>query len=256
MNLTFKRASAAVVLVVCGLAAPVVHAQKPATGRTVLLDRIVAVVNDEVITRRDLDERLKVVVSQLQRQNTPLPARDALEKQVLERMVVNHVQLQYAKETGLRIDDATLEKSIGRIAEDNKITLQQMRATLEKDGVSFAKFREDIRDEIVLVRLREREVENKIQISESEIENFLATQPQGAKVDEFNIAHILVQVPEQASPERLQERRARAEQALAQIKAGADFRQVAACFSDAPDAVQGGAMGWRELARLDRKSVV
>ncbi len=251
MKVTSLRAFAAAGLVWFAVAAPGVYAQKPAPGRVVLLDRIVAVVNDEVITRRDLDDRLKVVTAQLKQQGTPLPPREALEKQVLERMIFNHVQMQYAKETGLRIDDATLEKSISRIAEDNKITPQQMRATLEKDGVSFARFREDIRDEIVMVRLREREVENKIQISDSEIDNFLATQqPQGAKVEEYNLAHILVQVPEQASPERLQERRARAEQARAQIKSGTDFRQVAASFSDAPDAVQGGAMGWRELARL------
>ncbi len=250
MKVTFNRALATA-LVLLGVAAPAVHAQKPAPSKVILLDRIVAVVNDEVVTRRDLDDRLKVVVAQLQQQGTPLPARDALEKQVLERLIFNLVQLQYAKETGLRIDDATLEKSISRIAEDNKITLQQMRNTLEKDGVSFVKFREDIRDEIVMVRLREREVENKIQITDGEIDNFLASQqPQAGKVEEYNLAHILVRVPEQASPERLQERRARAEQALAQIRGGADFRQVAASFSDAPDAVQGGAMGWRELARL------
>ncbi len=251
MKATLTSAFAMAGLLLLGLDACPVHAQKPPSGRVVLLDRIVAVVNDEVVTRRDLDDRLKVVLGQLKQQGTAPPPRDALEKQVLERMIYNLVQLQYAKETGLRIDDATLEKSIGRIAEENKITIEQMRNTLEKDGVSFTKFREDIRDEIILARLREREIDNKIQIADSEIDNFLATQqPQDGKVDEYNLSHILIQVPEQASPERLQERRARAEQALAQIRGGTDFRQVAASFSDAPDAVQGGAMGWRETARL------
>ena len=126
-----------------------------------------------------------------------------------------------------------------------------MRATIEKDGVVFAKFREDIRDEIVLSRLREREVDNKIMVADSEVDNLLGSlQLQDGKTDEFDLSHILVRVPEQASPEQLRDRRARAEQALAQIKGGADFRQVAAGFSEAPDAVQGGAMGWRELARL------
>ena len=251
MKTTFRSAFAAAVLLLLGLTPGAVQAQKPPPTRVVLLDRIVAVVNDQVVTRRDLDDRLKIVLGQLKQQGTAAPPREALEKQVLERMIYNLVQLQYAKETGLRIDDATLEKSIGRIAEENKLTIEQMRNTLEKDGVSFAKFREDIRDEIILARLREREIENKIQITDSEIDNYLATQqPQDGKVDEYNLSHILIQVPEQASPERLQERRARAEQALAQIKAGTDFRQVAASFSDAPDAVQGGAMGWREMARL------
>ena len=232
-------------------ATPHVYAQKPAAGRIALLDRIVAVVNEEVITRRDLDDRLKVVLTQLRQQGTPPPPPDVLEKQVLERMIYSRVQLQYAKETGLRVDDAQLEKALARIAEDNKISLAAMRDTLEKDGVSFAKFREDIRDEITMARLREREVDNKITVAESEVDNLLRTlQLQDGKVEEFNLSHILIRVPEQASPEQLRERRARAEQALAQIKGGADFRQFAAGFSEAPDAVQGGAMGWRELARL------
>ena len=232
-------------------AAPHAFAQKPPAGRVVLLDRIVAVVNDQVITRRDLDERLVTVVARLRQQGTPLPPRDALEKQVLERMIFNQVQLQYAKETGLRIDDATLEKTIVRIADDSKITPAQLRNTLERDGVSFAKFREDIREEITLARLREREVDNKIVVADSEIDNFLDTRKlREGRTDEFNLSHILVSVPEGASPERLQERRARAERALAQIRGGADFRQVTASVSDAPDAVQGGGLGWREPARL------
>lgn len=252
MNALMTRAAAAAGLALLALAAaPHAFAQKPPASRVVLLDRIVAVVNDQVITRRDLDERVMVVLTQLRQQGTPPPSRDVLEKQVLERMIFNQVQLQYAKETGLRIDDATLEKTLSRIAEDSKLTPAQLRAALEKDGISFAKFREDIRDEITMARLREREVDNKITIADSEIDNFLSTrQIQEGKSDEYHLSHILVSVPEQASPERLQERRARAEQALAQIRGGTDFRQVAASFSDAPDAVQGGAFGWREITRL------
>ncbi len=252
MNALTTRAAAAAGLALLALAAaPHAFAQKPPASRVVLLDRIVAVVNDQVITRRALDERVTVVLTQLRQQGTPPPPRDVLEKQVLERMIFNHVQLQYAKETGLRIDDATLEKTLSRIAEDSKLAPAQLRAALEKDGISFAKFREDIRDEITMARLREREVDNKITIADSEIDNFLSTrQIQEGKSDEYHLSHILVSVPEQASPERLQERRARAEQALAQIRGGTDFRQVAASFSDAPDAVQGGAFGWREITRL------
>ncbi len=219
--------------------------------RIILLDRIVAVVNEDVITRRDLDDRMRVVSVQLREQGRPAPPTDVLEKQVLDRMIYTRVQLQFAKETGLRVDDGQLDSAIARIAENNKITPAKLRETLEKDGVSFAKFREDIRDEIVMSRLREREVDNKITVAESEIDNLLnALKSQDGKTEEFDLSHILVRVPEQASPEQLSDRRARAEKALAQIKAGTDFRQVAASFSDAPDAVQGGAMGWRELARL------
>ena len=234
-----------------GLAIPDATAQKAVPGRVLQLDRIVAVINDEVITRRDLDDRVKVTLSQLRQQGTPLPSADVLEKQVLERMIYDHVQFQFAKETGLRVDDSTLDNAINRIAEGNKISIATLRETLEKHGVNFNKFREEIRGEIIMVRLREREVDNKIQITESEVDNFLSTaQGQEGSSEEFNISHILIRVPERASPEQLQERRARGERALAQIRDGVDFRQIAASFSDAPDAEKGGAMGWREIAQM------
>ncbi|OGA41004.1 MAG: molecular chaperone SurA [Betaproteobacteria bacterium RIFCSPLOWO2_12_FULL_62_13] len=227
----------------------VVWAQKPRP--VTVLDRIVAVVNDEVITRLDLDERVRIASKQLQQQGTPLPSREALEKQLLDRMVTDRVQLQFAKETGLRVDDTELDRAIGRIAQENKLTPQELRLVLEKDGVPFARFREDIRNEIVMTRLREREVDTKVVVTEGEIDNFLSLQQgqQGGN-DEYNLSHILVMVPENASPEQIQARRGRAEQAYTQLKGGADFRQVAAAFSEAPDALQGGMMGWRQASRL------
>ncbi|MDB5812713.1 MAG: PpiC-type peptidyl-prolyl cis-trans isomerase [Betaproteobacteria bacterium] len=250
--MNYFRVSATIAMLSTLLLAGGPAAAAQATGsRVILLDRIIAVVNEDVITRRDLDDRMKVVNTQLRQQGTPLPPADVLEKQVLDRMIYTKVQLQFAKETGLRVDDGQLDTAIGRIAENNKITPAQLRETLERDGVTFAKFREDIRDEIVMARLKEREVDNKITITDSEVDNVIATlQSQDGKSDEFDLSHILIRVPEQASPEQLRDRRARAEQALAQIRSGTDFRQVAASFSEAPDAVQGGTMGWRELARL------
>ena len=225
------------------------QAQKPRP--IIVLDRIVAVVNDEVITRNDLDERVNLAFAQLRRQGTPPPPREVLEKQLLDRMINDRVQLQYAKETGLRVDDIELDRAINRIAEENKLTLAQLRQALERDGVPFAKFREDIRNEIITVRLREREVDNRIVVTDAEIDNFIkARQAQVGVSDEYNLSHILVTVPEKASPEQIQARRARAEEALSQVKAGTDFRQVAATFSDAPDALQGGNMGWRDASRL------
>jgi len=180
-----------------------------------------------------------------------LPPREVLERQILERMITDRVQLQFAKQTGLRIDDTELDRAISRIAAENKLSLPQLRAALEKDGVPFSKFREEIRGEITIARLREREVDNRITVTDGEIDNFIRTQQGSAgRNDEFNISHILVTVPENASPETIEARRERAQQALAQIKGGADFRQVAATFSDAPDALQGGALGWRDSSRL------
>ncbi len=227
---------------------PSAEAQKPTPA--VVLDRIVAVVNDEVITRHELEERVKFATKQLRQQGTPLPPKDALERQLLDRMVTDRVQLQFAKETGLRVDDTELDRAINRIAQENKMTAQQLRQALDKDGVPFARFRDDIRNEIVITRLREREVDHKIVVTEGEIDNFLSLQQRADVNDEYNLSHILVVVPENASPEQIQARRERAEQAYAQLKGGADFRQVAVAFSEAPDALQGGTMGWRPSSRL------
>ena len=224
---------------------------QPKPRTIVTLDRIVAVVNDEVITRNDLTERVDLATAQLARQGTPAPARPLLERQLLERMIADRAQMQFAKESGLRVDDVELNRAIDRIAEDNKISTAQLRASLDKDGVPFTKFREDIRGQIIMARLREREVDDKIVITESEIDNLLANpQQQVAGADEFNVSHILVRVPENASPDQIKGRLERAEQALAQLKSGTDFRQIAATFSESPDALQGGSMGWRDGERL------
>ncbi|MGH8623055.1 MAG: SurA N-terminal domain-containing protein, partial [Burkholderiales bacterium] len=177
----------------------------------VVLDRIVAVVNNEVITRADLDQRLRAVTLQLQQQGTPLPPRETLQQQLLDRQITDLVQLQLARETGLRVDDSELDRAIQRIAQENKLTLEQLRATLEKDGMPFHRFREDIRNEIILSRLRQREVDNRIVVSEGEIESFIsAQQGLGARGEQYNLSHILVTVRENAGPEQIQARRGRA----------------------------------------------
>lgn len=233
------------------LAGMTAHAQVAKPRAIVTVDRIVAVVNDEVITQQELAARVDFAFRQLRQQGTPPPARSVIERQLIERLINDRVQMQHARDIGLRVDDAELDKALARIAEQNKMSMTQLRATLQQDGVPFVKFREDIRSEITLSRLREREVAQKIVITESEIDNFIQNQQgQQGRSDEFNVSHILVAVPENASPEQLQTRRARAEQALAQLKGGTDFRQVAAAFSDGPEALQGGLIGWRESDRL------
>lgn len=220
-------------------------------ARIELVDRIVAVVNNDVITQFEFNERLRVVQRQLEGQGIKLPPREILEKQLLERVINEKVQLQFAAETGIRVDDATLDRAIGRIAEGNRMSLDSFRQALEKDGVSFAKFREDIRSEIILSRVKEREADNRVTVTESEVEHFFASQAAAQGSDtEFNVGHILIQVPEQASPEQIQTRKARAEQALSELKKGADFAQVSASFSDAPNALQGGELGWRSASRM------
>ncbi|MBI4988417.1 MAG: peptidylprolyl isomerase [Rhodocyclales bacterium] len=212
-------------------------------------DRIIAVVNDEVITLHELSAKVASVERQLRQQGTQMPPRDVFEKHILERLIVDRTQVQFAKETGLRIDDAQLDQTLVRIAEGNRMGLAQFRASLEQDGISWAKFREDIREEIVISRLREREVDSKIVVSEGEIDNFLETAGMAGS-EEFNLAHILLRVPEQAKPEQLARLQARAEEIISQLRRGADFAQLAASYSDAPDGLSGGGMGWRPLERL------
>ena len=214
-------------------------------------DRIVAVVNDEVITLHELDTRVSIAIDQLRKQKTPLPARDVLQKQVLERLVTDKVQLQRARDTGLRIDDGQLEQALQRIAAGNKMSLTQFRDALQKDGIPFVKFREDIREEMTIARLRDREVESKIAISEGEIDNYLSTEiAKGGSADEYEVAHILLRSPESASPEQIQSLKLKAEQVFDRLKRGEDFAQLAAAYSDAPDGMQGGNLGKRPLDRL------
>jgi len=216
------------------------------------IDKVVAVVNDDVITRHELDDRVRTVVGQLQKQGTPLPEQSVLEKQILERMIADMLQAQYAKESGVRVDDTQLDVAMTRIAQQNKFaTLAEFLAKLEAEGVNIKKFREEIRAEILSTRLREREVESKLVISDTEVDNYLANKSKmGLANEEYHLAHILVVVPEQASADKIRAARERADHALAQLAGGADFAQVAAGTSDAKDALKGGDLGWRPTDRI------
>lgn len=221
--------------------------------RISLVDRIVAVVNSEVVTMSELSERMDFALRQLQRQGTPPPDRATLQTQVLERLIVDKAQVQFARDSGIRVDEVQLDRAIERIAENNNLTLAAFRQALERDGVRFDRFREEVRQQILLTRLREREVDDKIQVSESEIDLYLeeaAKAPAAEAGAEFELSHILVRIPEQASPERVEAARQRAEKARSEAGAGGDFGRIAASYSDAPDALRGGAMGWRAADRL------
>ena len=230
---------------------PASPSSSPTRPATRALDRIVAVVNDEVVTANELRARARMAEAQLRRQKIQPPSAEVLERQVLERMIVDRAQLQLARETGVRVDDATVNAALARIAESNQMTLPTLRQRLEADGVSFAQFRDDIRQDIILNRLREREVDSRIQISDSELENFIAEQSGvAADSEEINLAQILLRVPENSPTDRIEATRARANELIAQLKSGVDFARVAASFSNAPEALQGGELGWRNADRL------
>lgn len=215
------------------------------------VDRIVVVVGNDAITAFELKARIATVERQLRSQKVQVPEPDALEKQVLEHMISDRIQLQLAKETGLRVSDVELDAALRRIAESNRMGVAEFRTALEKDGIHWVKFRENIRDEIVISRLRDREVDSRIVISEGEIDNYLnAPQSVNDEGTEVNIAHIMIRVPEQASPNQLMTIGAKAQAALDQINRGEAFAKVAASVSDAPDGLSGGLMGMRPLDRL------
>jgi peptidyl-prolyl cis-trans isomerase SurA len=219
---------------------------------TELADAIVVVVNDDVITKIELAEKLAFFEHSLKAKGVALPPYDEFKKQVLESMIVERAELQLAKEDGVRVDDFMLDRYISRIAESNKMSMQQFRDQVEREGTPYDKFREQIRNEIVMQRVREHEVENKLQITESEVDNYLAAQNGAAAgQQELDLAQILIGIPENASAEQIAARRAKAEDILKQLKAGGDFAKLAATFSDSSsDALKGGDLGWRNQDRL------
>lgn len=225
-----------------------------APGSVRLMDAIVAVVNSDVITLRELEERTRVIERRIAAQGQGgggMPPRDELQRQILERMIVETAQMQLAREMNIQVDDVMLDRAVARIAEQNQLPVQQFRNEMERQGMSFAAFREELRREIIMQRLREREVDNHIQITESEIDNYLASESGTAQAQqELNVAQILVRIPENASAEQINARRQRAEQLLQQLRSGADFAKLAATSSDASDALNGGELGWRSQDRL------
>ena len=213
------------------------------------LDRIIAVVDQDVITEKELQEKISSVIGNLKNQKIEIPSESVLRKQVIERLIANSIQIQLAYQTGLKISDAQVDKTIERIAEKNKLNVADFKKTLEKDGTNFYKFREEIRNEITIAQLKEREVDSKIVITDGEIDNFLNAQSKEIQ-DEFEVAHILIRVPEDASPEKLEKLKNKAEEATRQILSGKNFTQVSAAFSETPNALEGGNLGWKKASDL------
>jgi peptidyl-prolyl cis-trans isomerase SurA len=219
---------------------------------TAQVDRIVAVVNKEVITASELSEAVAGVQRQMRRQGTAPPERALLERQMLERMIVDRAQLQMARDRGIRIDELQLDRAVQRVAQNNNLSLADFRRALERDGVPFQAWREELREQMMVNRLREREVDDRIQVSDTEIDLFLAelkARPETGRV-EYQLSHIAIRVPDQAGAEQIEAGRARARKALDELRAGGDFARLAASYSDAPDALQGGMIGWRSHDRL------
>jgi peptidyl-prolyl cis-trans isomerase SurA len=247
---TFSSLLAAGLIAGLSLTAPA-EAQSPAASEIIEIDRIVAVVNNDVIVLSEMRTRLRTVVEQLEKAGVPAPPKDVLEKQVLEQLILDRLQLQIAADTGIRVDDETLNRQIADIAQKNKLNLREFRDILERDGFDFAAFREEIRNELIKNRVQQRQVRDRVRVTARDIDNYLATrEKQGGNNPEYRLGHILIAVSDGASPEELAEARDEAEDIVARLKAGANFGRTAAAESDGQQALEGGDLGWRKAGEL------
>ena len=215
------------------------------------LDGIVAVVGDDVITERELVERINLAEQQLAQRGARAPNRDVLIRQVMERMVVERVQLQEARRVGINIDEITLNRTMESIAAENNLTLLQLRNALAAEGVDFAAFRQQIRDELTIAQLRRRQVDNRLRVGEQEIDDLIAAESGAIDRDiRYQLSHILIALPQGADSATIAAAREKAEGLRARARAGEDFAGLAISHSDAPDALDGGDMGWRGAADI------
>lgn len=228
-------------LLPAGQAAPVPAAR---------LDRVLVIVNNEVITESELRARLKEVHKTIASQKIAAPPEDVLKKQVLERMVLEKIQLQVAAQTGIQASNERLEQAIQRIAQQNRLTSAELMKAVKQEGLDPARFRNQIQTQLIIQQLVEREVQNRINVTDSEVENFLAAAENRAGGAEFNAAHILIAFPETASPEAIETARARAEALWRELKQGADFQQAAVAHSQGQTALEGGQLGWKKTGQL------
>ncbi len=216
------------------------------------LDRIIAVVEDGVILNSELNHKLVAVKQKLQSQNTQLPPDAIIRRQLLDRMITNKIQRQMAARGGITADNETLRSAMVRIAEGNGMTVEEFRKTLHQQGISYESFVEDLRNEVILNRLRSSVVDRNIKISDHEIDRMLKAQGEhgGNQQAEFQLGHILISTPEAASPAQIQQTRSRTERIAQSLKDGADFKKTAVSISDGGQALQGGDLGWRKIGQL------
>ena len=223
----------------------------PAGGGQRAADFIVVVVNSEPVTNNEVRSSLLRAEQQLTQAGSAMPPRNELARQVLERLISDRAQLQEARLSGLRIDDSSLENAVQSVAQQNRVTVDELRKRVAADGLSYARFLEGLRDELLVSRFRQREVEARVRVTESDIDQFLREQESGgdASLVEINLAQILIGVPENATPEQVTSLQARAQAAADKARSGADFAALVIEFASAATREAGGQMGLRSAER-------
>ncbi|QGZ62322.1 peptidylprolyl isomerase [Paraburkholderia acidisoli] len=247
-------AYAASLIAIAGIlpAAPAQAQGLPGANNGQTVDTIAAVVNDGVITQRELDDRVNLIARRLQQQNAPVPPSDQLRAQVLNQMVLERIQLQKAKEDGITIDDTAVNRTLERLAQANGMDLATYRGRIEAAGVPWSTFTRDARTELTLSRLREKEVDSKISVSDAEVANYIASQrgPNAGQSNDLHFEHIFVKAPLNASETDIEAAQAKANALLKQAQSGSKFESLAKSNSQAPDASKGGDMGFLPAAKL------
>ena len=215
-----------------------------------LLDRVAAVVNDGVVLKSEVDQQIQMVSERLQQQRTELPPENVLRQQILERLVLQEIQLQRADRGGVKISDEMLNNALKDVAERNKLTLDQLPRALEAQGVNYSAYRESIRKEMTITMLRQRDVLTHIIVTPREVDQYLAKQSGSIENQEFNVSHILLALPQAATPGQLEEVGARAKDIYERAHNGEDFAQLAVTYSNSQTALEGGSLGWRKGPQL------
>ena len=216
-----------------------------------LLDRVVAIVNDGVVLNSDLDTQVDAVSERLRQQKLELPPQNVLRQQVLERLVLQEIQLQRANHAGVKISDEMLNAALQDVAKRNNLTLTQLPDALKQQGVDYAEYREEIRREMMLQVLRQRDVLQHISVTPREIDQFLDRQAKTpSERNEYNVSHILIAVGQEASPAQQEAAARRAQEVYERSKAGEDFAKLAVAYSNSQTALEGGALGWRKGSEL------
>lgn len=212
------------------------------------IDRIVALVEDDVILQSELDQALEMLERQARNRGERMPPRNVIEEQVLERLILTRLEVLRAEDTGIRASDTDIDQALEQVASQNQLSLARLRQAIEGDGIDFREFRRDIREEILTSRLRQRVVNGMDEITDTEIDIMLASERFGG--EQYRLSQIVVTVPESAAPAQVAEARERADEARRRLIDGLDFETAALTFSQAPDALDGGDLGWRNLNAL------
>jgi len=229
---------------------PAAGAAAPAPA-TQGVDRILVIVNDDVITETELADRMAEIKKQLALQKIKIPPDDVLRKQLLERMVLERLELQLATQSGIRVSEEDIDNAIGTVAQRNNLAADAFRKAVVQSGVDWSAYRAQIHDQITIQRLLEREINERVTVTDNEVRNFLDNPENRADMDvTYHLSHILIGIPETASPDAIQAAKKRAEDIYRQLKQGADFQQTAVSYSQSPDALKGGDLGWKKAGEL------